>query len=188
MRTRLALLLLSWLIALPSVAQPSLPSSTTIDTRADCVALEGTWQPAADGWRAACDVPWSREDCLRLGGSWTEVAKAAAGGRCLAPVSEWATALQCLDHGGQWARAGSRAPACTFSPARIPGRAPAMAASDTGKRCENQKDCLYGCVYEGPEVAPGVAVPGRCRAANKVAAKCFALVDGGRLAGNICVK
>lgn len=183
MRTRLALLLLSWLIALPSAAQPS----TTVDTRADCLALEGTWQAAADGWRAACEVPWSSADCLRLGGSWTEVAKAATGGRCLAPVSEWATALQCLDHGGQWARAGSRVPACAFAPAPIPGRAPPAMASDTGRRCENQKDCLYGCIYDGPEVAPGVTVPGRCRAA-KVAAKCFALVDGGRLAGNICVK
>ena len=187
MRSRVALLLLSWLIALSSVAQPSLPPNTAVDTRAECLALDGTWQTAADGWRAACEVPWSSEDCLRLGGSWTQVARAATGGRCLAPVSEWATALQCLDHGGQWTRAGSRAPACAFAPAPIPGRAPPVMAGDTGKRCENQKDCLYGCVYEGPEVAPGVAVPGRCRAA-KVAAKCFALVDGGRLAGNICRK
>lgn len=186
MRTRLSLLLLSWFIVAGSWAQPG-PTSTTVDTRADCQALEGTWKPTADGWRAACEVPWSRDDCLRLGGSWTQVAKAASGGRCLAPVSEWGTALQCLDRGGQWAAAGSRPASCTFTAARIPGRAPPAVANDTGKRCDSQKDCLHGCVYEGPEVPSGVSVPGRCRAA-KVVAGCFSMVEGGRMAGSACVK
>lgn len=188
MRSRLALLLLSWFVVATGIAQPGPSSGTTVDTRADCLALEGTWKPAADGWRGACEVPWAREDCLRLGGSWSQVAKAATGGRCLAPVSEWGMALQCLDRGGKWAPAtASRAPSCALAATPIPGRAPPAAASDAGKRCENQKDCLYGCVYQGPEAAPGITVPGRCRAA-KVAAGCFSMVEDGRLAGNICVK
>jgi len=187
MKSRLALLLLGWLVAAAAWAQPGPSSGATVDTRAECLVLAGTWKPAADEWRAACEVPWSRGDCLRLGGSWTQVAKAATGGRCLAPVSEWATALQCMDRGGNFAPGGSRPPSCTFVATRVPGRVPPAVPTDTGKPCDNQKDCLYGCVYQGPEMPPGAGVPGRCRAA-KVAGGCFSMVEGGRLAGSICVK
>jgi hypothetical protein len=201
MTLRLMLLFFSWLVAGAVLAQPGVTGggvaesrsgaaesrSATVDSRSECSALQGKWEVAADGWRAACEVPWSRGDCLRLGGSWTQVNKAATGGRCLAPVSEWAAATQCLDRGGQWTPAGARPASCTVIPTRVPGRTPPAMASDAGKRCDSQKECLNGCVYQGPETAPGVAVAGRCRAA-KVAAGCFTMVEGGRVAGNICVK
>jgi hypothetical protein len=193
MTLRLMPVLLSWLAA-AAIAQPALTGGATVnsrggtvDSRQECAALQGTWAVAAGGWRAACEVPWSRGDCLRLGGAWTQVSKAASGGRCVAPVSEWAAATQCLDRGGRWTPGGTQPDTCAVAPARVPGRAPPPAASDTGKRCENQKDCLNGCVYQGPEMASGMAVPGRCRAAT-VAGGCFTMVEGGRVAGNICVK
>ncbi len=190
MRSRLTLLLtlllLPWLIVTAALAQPG-PAATTVDTRADCLALEGKWMPSAESWRSACQVPWSRDDCLRLGGAWTQVAKAASGGKCLAPVSEWGTAVQCLDRGGQWAAAGTRPASCTIAAVRLPGRSPPTIAADTGKQCDRQQDCLHGCVYQGPAMAVGAQVPGRCRAA-KVAAGCFSMVEGGKLAGSACIK
>src|SRR4029079_4433497 len=84
MKTRLVLLLVTWLIAAVAWAQSGAPGAALVDSRDECVSLQGTWKPTRDGWQAACEVPWSREDCLRLGGSWTQIAKASAGGRWLA--------------------------------------------------------------------------------------------------------
>jgi hypothetical protein len=76
-------------------------------------------------------------------------------------------------------------PLCRFEP--VAQRKPAVrAAPDANQRCDSQKDCMYGCVYSGPAVAPGADVVGRCRATNE-AAGCFSMVESGRLAGRICV-
>ncbi|MDB5871403.1 MAG: hypothetical protein JWQ07_845 [Ramlibacter sp.] len=184
MMSRLAIVLLMGLAALVAGAQPARPGAA-VDSRAECAALEGTWKQAGDSWHAACEVPWSREDCLRLGGAWTQVAKASAGGHCLAGVSEFGTAQQCLDHGGNWGPAGSRAPQCSFESAKA--RPTARKAPDAGKLCDSQRDCTHGCVYDGPTVAPKTDVMGHCRATN-IASGCFSMVESGRLAGRICVK
>ena len=186
MKARLALLLFPWLIMAAAWArQPAPAGIALIDSREECVTMQGTWKPDQDGWRAACEMPWRRDECLRLGGAWTEIAKAGAGGRCLAPVSELATAQQCLDHGGNWSPRGARAPECSFDAPKPQVRA--AKATDAGKRCDSQKDCTYGCVYEGPAVADHADVLGRCRATNKVSG-CLSLVESGRLAGSICAK
>jgi hypothetical protein len=184
MVARVAVLLINWLIAAAAGAQSISSAAALVDSRDECAALQGTWKPTRDGWRAACEVPWTREDCLRLGGSWTQVTKVAGGGRCLAGVSEWAIAQQCLDHGGTWGPPGSPTRSCTFespTPVRV------AKAADSGKLCDSQKDCTHGCVYRGPPVAQGADVLGRCRATNQESG-CFFMVESGRLAGSICVK
>lgn len=185
MMARLAVLLVTWLIACASWAQSGPRGAAMVDSRDECIALQGTWKPAGERWQAACEVPWSREDCLRLGGAWTQVTKASAGGRCLAGVSEFAAAQQCLDHGGSWGPAGSSDPRCNFEAPKPQARV--TKAADAGKLCDSQQDCTFGCVYQGPQVAQGADVMGRCRASNRQAG-CFSMVESGRLAGSICVK
>jgi hypothetical protein len=185
MKARVLLLLaVTWLVSTAAWAQPGKTGPALVDSREECAALDGTWKPSGgDTWRAACEVRWSREECLRLGGFWTQIAKAPAGGRCQAGVSERAAAQQCRDHGGTWGPPGPGMPQCTFeSP-----KARVTKAADAGKRCDSQIDCTYGCVYQGPPVAAGADVLGRCRPA-KIASGCFFMVESGRLAGNICVK
>jgi hypothetical protein len=183
MKTRLAVLLVTGLIAVAAWAQSGRPGAASVDSRAECVALGGNWQ-ARDKWQSACEVPWSREDCLRLGGGWTQVSKASTGGRCFAPVSEFGLAQQCLDKGGSWSPPGSPARQCSFDTPKV---RIATQAPDAGKRCDSQQDCTYGCVYEGPAAAPGADVLGRCRATN-TGSGCFSMVEGGRLAGSVCRK
>lgn len=186
MMARLVWLLFVTCLGAAAWAQPARPGPAFVDSRQECAALDGTWRPAADGWRAVCEVRWSREDCLRLGGAWTQIAKSAAGGRCLAGMSEWALAQQCMDGGGKWASVGTRAPQCTFegAPPRVERSRP---AADAGKRCDSQSDCTYGCVYEGPPVATGADVLGRCRP-TRIASGCFSMVERGRLAGSLCAR
>jgi hypothetical protein len=186
MKLRLILLLAFALAAMTAAAQPARPAQGTVDSREECAALQGTWSLTANGWQSGCEVPWSRDDCLQLGGSWTQMAKAASGGRCLARLSEFALAQQCLDRGGQWGPQGSPTQSCTFvpRPSRIVGP---VRAPDTGKACDSQKDCTNGCVYQGPPVAAGADVVGRCRAST-VTAGCYSMVEAGRLAGSVCVK
>lgn len=183
MNARLAILLATGLIAAAAWAQSGRPGVAAVDSRAECAALGGAWQ-ARDNWQSACEVPWSREDCLRLGGAWTDVPKAATGGRCMAPVSEFGLAQQCLDHRGSWSPPGSPTRQCSFDTARV---RTATQAADTGKLCDSQRDCTYGCVYQGPAAAPGADVLGRCRATN-AGPGCFSMVESGRLAGSVCVK
>lgn len=187
MKLRLVILLLSGLVAMAAGAQPARPGSGTVDSREECAALQGAWKPAGNGWQSACEVPWSREDCLQQGASWTQVAKAATGGRCLAHQSEFSMAQQCLDRGGNWGPQGSRTQSCTFEPAKPRAATAAAKAPDAGKLCDSQKDCTYGCVYEGPPVATKSDVMGRCRATN-TGAGCYSMVESGRLAGSVCVK
>jgi len=184
MKLRLVFLLLIGLAAMAAGAQPARPGPGTVDTREECTALQGAWKPAGNGWQSACEVPWSREDCLRLGGGWTQVSKASTGGRCFAPVSEFGLAQQCLDKGGSWSPPGSPARQCSFDTPKV---RIATQAPDAGKRCDSQQDCTYGCVYEGPAAAPGADVLGRCRATN-TGSGCFSMVEGGRLAGSVCRK
>ena len=186
MKLRLVFMLLFCLIVTGAGAQPARPGSGTVDTREECAALQGTWNPAGNGWQFTCEVPWSREDCLQLGGSWTVAAKAASGGRCLARLSEFAMAQQCLDRGGQWGPQGSPTQSCTFvpRPSRVVGP---VRPPDTGKPCSSQKDCTNGCVYQGPPVAAGADVVGRCRASGTTSG-CYSMVESGRVAGSVCVK
>src|SRR5687768_9376525 len=104
----------AWLISVAAWAQVPPPNAAAVDSRDECAALEGNWKPAGNGWQNACEVPWSREDCLRLGGGWTQVPKAGSGGRCRARTSELAVSQQCMERGGNWAPVGSGAPQCTF--------------------------------------------------------------------------
>ncbi|MES2937686.1 MAG: hypothetical protein V4864_08380 [Pseudomonadota bacterium] len=187
MKARLLLsLFVSLLIGWPAWAQqPARPASAYVDTREECTLLGGNWLPGGDGWQSSCRMQWTREECLRLGAGWTAQPRAAAGGVCTARVSPAATARQCTEHGGTWGPADSPMPLCRFEPAAQ--RKPAVrAAPDANQRCDSQKDCIYGCVYSGPAVAPGADVIGRCRATNE-AAGCFSMVESGRLAGRICV-
>ena len=187
MKLRLVSLLLISLSALAAGAQPALPASGTVDSREECAAVQGSWKPAGNGWQSACEVPWSREDCLHLGGSWTQVAKAAAGGRCLARQSEFGIAQQCLDRGGNWGPQGSRTQSCTFEPPKPRVAVAPRKALDAGKLCDSQKDCTYGCVYDGPPMPTRSDVMGRCRASS-IASGCYSMVEAGRLAGSVCVK
>lgn len=185
MKARLALLLALWLIGTAAWAQPRPTGAARVDSREECAALGGKWQGRGP-WQAACEVPWERQECLRLGGAWTEISKSAAGGRCFAPVSEFAVAQQCLDQGGVWGPAGSGAPDCTFAAPKRPV-ATVQQARDAGKRCDSQKDCTFGCIYQGPPVARGADVPGRCRATNEMSG-CSSMVESGRLVGTICTR
>ena len=128
-----------------------------VDTREECSALGGKWQGRGT-WQAACQVAWERQECLRLGGAWTQINKAAHGGRCFAAVSEFALAQQCLDQGGVWNSADSGTPDCSFEPPTRP--VAKVQARDAGKRCDSQSDCTYGCAYSGPPVARGADVLG----------------------------
>ncbi len=178
------LFLSMWLVALSAWPQSGSPGATMVDSREECAALGGAWLANRGTWQAACQVPWGRPDCLRLGGAWTPMAAAPGGGVCVAQVSQRATARQCTASGGAWGPPGSPMPYC--QPAAAAAKAPVKAASDANKRCDSQRDCTYGCVYQGPVVPSGADVLGRCRA-TPVAKGCFSMVESGRLAGEVCV-
>lgn len=167
-----------------ALAQPAAAGKPlVIDSREECAAVQGAWVERS-GWQNACQTAWGREECLRLGGSWTPMVAAPVGGVCLAQVSEAATARQCASSGGNWGPAGSRMPYC--QPGSPQARhTPARKAADADKLCDSQRDCSYGCVYTGPKVADGADVMGRCRATSQ-AKGCFNMVEKGRLAGQIC--
>ena len=129
-------------------------------------------------------MPWSQDDCLRLGGAWTQVPKAGSGGRCRARVTEWAVSQQCMERGGNWAPVGSGAPQCTFAPAKA---ARVRNAPDAGKLCSGSSDCSYGCAYTGPEVLRGASVQGKCRPTPR-ATGCFSMVEAGKSTGRVCVQ
>lgn len=185
MKTRLALLLFTWFTVVAALAQPAPPRPAQVDSRQECAALGGAWLANRDTWQAACQVPWGREDCLRLGGAWTPMSAAPAGGVCVAQVSQRATARQCAESGGTWGPPGSAMPYCQAGTGRA--RPPAKPASDANKACGNQKECIYGCVYKGPVVPPGANVTGSCRATIE-GSGCYSMVDGGKLAGEVCLK
>ena len=185
MKARLTFLLLASVVAAGAWAQPARPGPALVDSREECVALGGAWLASRANWQAACQVPWEREDCLRLRGAWTPMAAAPAGGVCIAQVSLGATARQCTAGGGTWGPPGSAMPYC--QPGTVMAQAPSRPASDANKVCASQKQCIYGCVYTGPAVPAGADVTGRCRATN-TGSGCFSFVDGGRLAGEVCLK
>jgi hypothetical protein len=185
MKAYRAFLLSSWLAAAAAWAQPAPATAAFIDSREECGALGGAWLANRSTWKAACQVPWGREECLRLGGAWTPMGAAPGGGLCVAAVSAQATARQCAAGGGTWGPPGSSMPYCEPNTARAP--APVRAASDANKPCGNQTDCVYGCVYGGPVVAPGAEVKGSCRPTSRIEG-CYSMVDKGRLAGSICMK
>lgn len=188
-----AALLLSMLMCLGLIGTfargqgaPTAPGAPAfVDTREECTALGGAWLAPRDNWRASCQVPWGREECLRLGGDWSALAAAPGGGFCIAQVSQSATVRQCTASGGTWGPPGSAMPLCQPGPGRA--RPPAKKASDAGNACSGQSDCIYGCVYRGPAVAPGTDVPGVCRALPQ-SSGCDEMVARGKLAGTICKK
>lgn len=184
MTVRLVLLLVTLLAAAATWAQPASPGGGLVDTRDECIALEGVWKPSRNNnWQSICEVPWSREDCLRLGAAWSQNLRAPRGGTCVAGASEWAMAQQCLDRRGSWSPPGSQAPQCTFEAASVRP----VKAKDAGKLCDSHSDCTYGCVYSGTPVAPGVEVMGRCRASND-GSGCFHMVERGKVVGRVCLK
>ncbi|MBC7603363.1 MAG: hypothetical protein H7255_11985 [Ramlibacter sp.] len=182
---RLALFLLTWLIAAAALAQPAPESSppVTVDTRAECVALGGAWPASRQSWMAVCQVPWGREDCLQLRGGWTPNTGVSGGGFCTAQISERATARQCTDSGGTWGPPGSAMPYC--QPNTVRAKAPVKTAPDANRACDGQADCIYGCIYKGPPVVIGARAQGACRATNQVEG-CDAMVEQGRYVGSIC--
>jgi hypothetical protein len=184
MKPALALVFAAWLICAGAWAQPARAASEAyVDSREECTALGGAWLSKRGTFLAACQVPWRQEECLRLGGAWSALPAAPDGGVCVAAISQTATARQCTDSGGTWGPPGSAMPFCQPGPAKAPP--PARRASDANKVCESQTQCIYGCVYAGPEAATGTQVKGRCRATPQVSG-CDAMVDKGRIAGTIC--
>jgi hypothetical protein len=183
MKPAFALFAALWLVCGSAWAQARAAGEAFVDSREECTALGGAWLSNRGTFLAACQVPWRREECLRLGGAWSPLAAAPDDGVCVAPVSQAATARQCTSSGGTWGPPGSAMPFCQPGPARA--AAPARPASDANKVCESQTQCIYGCVYRGPEALSGAEVKGRCRATPQVSG-CDSMVDKGRLAGTIC--
>ncbi len=176
-------LLLSFAIGAVAFAQTTGVRPMTIDSQAECAAVQGAWVQRSD-WHKACQTSWGRSECLRMGGQWSVMEAAPLGGVCLAQVSETAVAQQCTQNGGNWGPPGSRMPYCQPVTA-IAKAVPLRQASDANRLCDSQRDCSYGCVYQGPKVKPGSDVMGRCRPTNVVKG-CSDLVEKGRLAGQIC--
>jgi hypothetical protein len=180
---RPALLLTVWLICAAAWAQALAPAPAFVDSREECTAMGGSWLAQRGNWQASCQVPWARDECLRLHGAWTAIALAPNGGACVAQVSPKATADQCITSGGTWGPPGSAMPFC--QPNTAVAAVPIKKASDANKVCGGQNDCIYGCVYNGPTVATGTQVTGHCRATNQIEG-CYLMVEKGRVAGNIC--
>jgi hypothetical protein len=172
-----------WLIGTAAWSQTAPRGPVTVDSRAECVALGGAWLASRDTWRAVCQVPWGRDDCLQLGGGWTPNSGAPGGGYCTAQLSDKAAMRQCTDSGGAWGPPGSSMPFCQPNMARA--KAPLKKASDADKACKGQADCIYGCIYRGPAAATGTEVKGVCRATNQVEG-CDSMVEKGLLVGSIC--
>lgn len=179
---RIAWLLVAWLIGAAAWAQAPAAAQVYVDTKDECAALGGSWL-RTDSWQAACQTPWPRDDCFRLGGAWTPMSAAPFGGLCMARVSLAAIGRQCTEAGGSWGPPGSAMPWCQPGQRKPP---PPRISVDRNRPCENQKDCAFGCIYQGPPVAEGAQVGGRCRATDAPAG-CFSLVENGRMAGSICV-
>ncbi|MES2787774.1 MAG: hypothetical protein V4684_20065 [Pseudomonadota bacterium] len=177
-------LLLSFALGAAALAQNLSPRPMSIDSQAECAAVQGAWVERS-GWQQACQTSWGRSECLRLGGQWSAMEAAPLGGVCLAQVSESAVSAQCAQSGGTWGPPGSRMPYCQPGTARAPRSVPVRKAPDANKLCDSQRDCSYGCVYQGPKVEAGADVMGRCRPTNVVKG-CHDLVEKGRLAGQIC--
>ena len=174
---RRALLVLCWLLWAPA-AWSQAAGPAVVDSPEECRTLGGTWMQR--GWQAACQMPWERAECLRLGGGWTPVARLPAGGTCTAPVSPQARVQQCEAGGGTWGPPGSAMPDCQM------GEPAVRRAADAGKLCDSQRDCSYGCIYQGQETRAGADVMGRCRADN-ARTGCFWIVEAGRLSGRMCL-
>jgi len=186
MRALLTLLLLCLTASLaPLHAQKNPPSIPMfIDSKEECAAAQGAWVQRGS-WQRACQTTWRREECLPAGGEWTALVGAPGDGICLAQVSEPATARQCTESGGNWGPPGSTMPYCQPGTPR-PTVAVVSKAPDAGKKCDSQRDCTYGCVYEGPPKAEGADVLGVCRATN-ARKGCHTMVEKGRLSGRICL-
>jgi hypothetical protein len=180
-------LLLCWIAACTvAIAQPAPPAAgpVAVDTPAECKAFGGAWVGHGT-WQFACQAPWGRSDCLRLGGGWTPLFGAPDNGICIAAVSQSAVAKQCAQSGGNWGPAGSPMPLCRPGTGRP--HVVVRNAADANKVCDSTSDCTYGCAYTGPPVADGTNVLGRCRA-NPRQSGCFSMVDKGRVTGSICVE
>ncbi|MBI5277518.1 MAG: hypothetical protein HY854_13765 [Burkholderiales bacterium] len=181
--------LFAWLLLclapLVAVAQANPPVRPMfIDSKEECATVRGAWVQRGS-WQRACQTSWARDECLPLGGEWTAMVGAPSGGVCMARVSDFATARQCTESGGNWGPSGSKMPFCQAGTPRTAAVA-LRKAPDAGKKCDSQRDCTYGCVYQGPPKAEGADVLGQCRADN-ARSGCFTMVEKGRLSGRICL-
>jgi len=110
----------------------------------------------------------------------TGVALSAAGQDCQ-PVDlevQKAQEQACRAAGGKWSRFGVRDHLCG-----IYSCAPRTA--DGGKACRSHSDCDYLCLY-GREARVGTPVTGEC-AAYRTSFGCLTHVNGGVIAGRVCV-
>ena len=94
------------------------------------------------------------------------------------PEAQKAEERACRAAGGQWSRFGVRDHLCG-----IYSCAPRTA--DGGNPCRNRSDCDYLCVY-GRHAPVGTPVTGEC-AAYRTSFGCFTHVNGGVIAGRVCV-
>jgi hypothetical protein len=109
------------------------------------------------------------------------LASFAAHGQDCAPIDrekQKADEAECRAAGGEWARYGVRDHLCNVYSC-------AERTRDGGKPCRNRADCEHLCVTDAPPRL-GAEATGRCTAV-KTSFGCFVQVDGGRIAGRVCV-
>jgi hypothetical protein len=86
--------------------------------------------------------------------------------------------LECRAAGGEWARFGVRDHLCGIYNC-------AARTKDAGKPCRNRSECEHLCVTTLP-ARIGAEVVGQCTAV-RTSFGCFTHVDGGKIAGRVCV-
>jgi hypothetical protein len=86
--------------------------------------------------------------------------------------------LECRNAGGEWARFGVRDHLCGIYSC-------AARTKDAGKPCRNRSECEHLCVTALP-ARIGAEVVGQCTAV-RTSFGCFTHVDGGKIAGRVCV-
>jgi hypothetical protein len=85
---------------------------------------------------------------------------------------------ECRAAGGQWSRFGVHDHLCGIYSC-------AERTKDAGKPCRHRSDCEHLCVTKSaPRI--GAEATGECTAV-KTTFGCFTHVDGGRIAGRVCV-
>jgi hypothetical protein len=94
------------------------------------------------------------------------------------PAEQTARELECRAAGGEWARFGVRDHLCGIYTC-------AARTKDAGKPCRNRSECEHLCVTALP-ARIGAEVVGQCTAV-RTSFGCFTHVDGGKIAGRVCV-
>jgi hypothetical protein len=94
------------------------------------------------------------------------------------PAEQKVRELECRNAGGEWARFGVRDHLCGIYSC-------AARTKDAGKPCRNRSECEHLCVTALPPRI-GAEVVGHCTAV-RTSFGCFTHVDGGKIAGRVCV-